>query len=74
MTERASSAPAFAWYGRDGERYVTRGADVFHGAGGWYARCGRKVRGPISCMDNAMIAAERMLAENPPLVMGRVST
>lgn len=54
--------PEGAWYGRSDTHYITRGADAFLAEGGWYARCGRKVRGPISNLDTAMQAADAMLA------------
>ncbi len=54
-----------AWYSRDGgNRYVTRGAEVEHGPGGWFAKCGRKVRGPLSCLPVAIEVADRMLVES----------
>lgn len=53
--------PEGAWYGRSDTHYTTRGADVFLAEGGWYARCGRKVRGPISNLDAAMQAADAMM-------------
>jgi hypothetical protein len=52
-----------AWYGKSHDHFITRGASVTHGEGGWYARCGRTVRGPLSCLPVALEAADRMLAE-----------
>ena len=55
-----------AWFGREPDRYVTRGAEVFRlPASGWFARCGKRVRGPLSSLDAAMAAADRMVAEEP---------
>lgn len=58
--------PEGAWYGRSPTHYATRGADCVHGAGGWYARCGRKVRGPLSSLPAAIEAADKMLADVEP--------
>lgn len=56
-----------AWYGRSGDHFTTRGADVFRMPGmGWFARHGKRIRGPLSTLDAAMSAAERMLAEAAP--------
>lgn len=52
-----------AWFGRSPDHYATKGADCFHGAGGWFARCGKRIRGPLSTLDAGMIAADKMLAE-----------
>lgn len=54
---------AGAWYGRSPDHYVTRGADVIHRDGGWWARCNRRVRGPLSTLDAAISAADRMVAD-----------
>lgn len=59
----ANHDPHGAWYSRGNDRYVTRGAEVIHGEGGWYARAGRKAVGPLSCLPVAMEAADRLLAE-----------
>lgn len=50
-----------AWHGRSPEHFTTRGADCFLGEGGWYARCNRRVRGPLSCLTVAMEVADKML-------------
>jgi hypothetical protein len=50
-----------AWIGRSPDHYTTKGAEVRRVPGdGWYARAGRKVRGPLSCLDSAMKAADEM--------------
>lgn len=54
--------PEGAWYARTADHYITRGAEVAHHPGGWYARCGKRVRGPISNLPDAMQAADDMLA------------
>lgn len=56
--------PEGSWHGRSVNHYSTRGADVFRLAGaGWYARVGSRIRGPLSTLDAAMSAADRMLAD-----------
>ena len=52
-----------AWHGKSPDRYTTRGAEVFHLPGGWFARSGNKVRGPLSSLPVALEAADRMLDE-----------
>ena len=53
-----------AWHGVNSDHYRTRGADCFRLPGiGWFARCQHRVRGPLSTLDAAMIAADRMLAD-----------
>lgn len=59
-----SKPPEGAWFGRSPDHYATRGADVVHRDGGWWARCGRRIRGPLSTLDAAMAAADKMLAES----------
>lgn len=54
---------AGAWYGKSFDRFSTRGADCVRGEGGWYARCGRRIRGPLSSLHAAMDAADRMVAD-----------
>lgn len=63
-----SKPPEGAWFGRSPDHYATKGADCFHTAGGWYARCRKdsgaiRVCGPLSTLDAAMAAADRMLVE-----------
>lgn len=60
----SSRDPDGAWHGVDQDRYRTRGADVFcEPSYGWFARCGKRVRGPLSSLGAAMEAAEKMTAE-----------
>lgn len=59
----AARPPEGAWYGRTDTHYTTRGADAFLGEGGWYARCQRRIRGPLSNLDAAMRAADAMLED-----------
>lgn len=55
-----------AWFGRSPNHYATRGAEVIRLPGeGWFAHCGRRVRGPLSSLDAAMRAADKMLADAP---------
>lgn len=55
------SAPsAGAWIGRSPDHYSTKGAEVRRQPEGWYALAGRRIRGPMSCLDSAMKAAEEM--------------
>lgn len=63
-----SKPPEGAWFGRSPDHYATRGAEVLHRDGGWWARCGRRIRGPLSTLDAAMQAADRMLAESAKVV------
>jgi hypothetical protein len=53
-----------AWFFITKDRYRTRGAEIQHDGTGWHAIVGRKVRGPISNIDAAMAAADRMLADS----------
>jgi len=54
-----------AWHFVDRNHYKTRGASVKHDSlGGWHAIVGRKIRGPLSSLDAAMAAADKMLAES----------
>lgn len=53
-----------AWFSRSPDHYTTRGAEVIRmPAEGWYAHCGTRVRGPLSSLDAAMVAADKMLKE-----------
>lgn len=57
--------PENCWYGRSGDHYATRGADCFRLPGiGWFARMGdKRIRGPLSTLDAAMQAADKMLVD-----------
>lgn len=57
-----SGAAGGSWYFVSMDHYRTRGADAFRTGDGWYARCGRRVRGPLGSLDAAMRAADDMLA------------
>lgn len=60
----SSRDPDGAWHGVSADHYRTRGAEVVHQPGsGWFARCGKRVRGPLSSLGAAMEAAEKMTAE-----------
>ena len=61
MAATARISQSGAWYGRTETHYTTRGAECWHGAGGWYARCGARIRGPLSSLPAALEAADRML-------------
>lgn len=56
--------PEGAWYGVNSDHFRTRGADAFRLSGvGWFARCQERIRGPLSSLEVAMQAADRMLAD-----------
>ena len=50
-----------AWHGHSPDHFRTRGAEVMRRTEGWFARCGSRVRGPMSSLDAAMKAADAML-------------
>lgn len=53
-----------AWFGVNADHYRTRGADVRHDGTGWFAIVDRKARGPLSSLEAAFQAADKMLAES----------
>lgn len=54
-----------AWFGRSADHYVTKGASCVRIPGqGWFVRCADRVRGPMSSLEAAMTAADKMLAES----------
>lgn len=55
--------PEGSWHYRDRNHYATRGAAVRHNGRGWFAIVGTRIRGPMSSLESAMNAADRMLDE-----------
>lgn len=55
---------AGAWFGRSPDHYATKGAEVRHDGTGWFAIVDRKARGPLSSLEAAMVAADKMLTES----------
>lgn len=52
-----------AWYGCSATHFARRIPYCLRGDGGWYAICGSRVRGPLSCLAAALEASDRMLAD-----------
>lgn len=52
-----------AWFYRDRNHYSTRGAAVRNNGKGWFAIVGSRIRGPLSNLESAMNAADKMLDE-----------